>query len=258
MAASSQLKTRIKNIQRHLGLSADGIIGPMTLSKIEQALKIKQAYSLKVSKQGLRAIIKHEISSKAYYEKRLTKACWPGGNSGVTIGIGYDLGCATKTRIKADLQGLVSDDTLNQLIKAAGKRGTKAKTLCTAICRKNIKVTYAAAEKLFYTRTLPDYAKQTRRIYPGIEKLPADVQSMLLSLIYNRGSKLTGARRREMHAIKKHVKNQDLAAIAKEFQSMKRLWQDKGLEGLLHRRDSEARMIKKSKRVYKESDIAYI
>lgn len=258
MAASSLLKARIKKIQRHLGLTADGIIGPMTLSKLEQALKIKQDYSLKVSKQGLRAIIKHEISSKAYYEKRLTKACWPGGNSGVTIGIGYDLGHSTKSRIKADLQGLVSDATLDQLVKAAGKRGSKANTLCKAICRTKIKVPYAAAEKLFYTRTLPDYAKQTRRIYPGIEKLPADAQTMLLSLVYNRGSKLTGARRKEMLAIKKHVKKQDLAAIAKEFQSMKRLWQDKGLEGLLYRRDSEARLIKKSKRKYKDSDIVYL
>lgn len=255
---ASQLKARIQKIQRHLGLSADGIIGPMTLSKIEQALNIKQSYSLKISKQGLRAIIKHEISSKAYYEKRLTKAVWPGGNSGVTIGIGYDLGYATKTRIKSDLQGLVTDATLEQLVKVAGVKGTKAKRLCAAICRKRIKVPYAAAEKLFYTRTLPDYAKQTKRIYPGIEKLPADTQAMLLSLIYNRGSKLTGARRKEMLAIKKHVKKQDLGAIAKEFQSMKRLWQDKGLEGLLHRRDSEARMIKKSKRAYKDSDIVYL
>ncbi len=256
--ASTQLKARVKNIQRHLGITADGIIGPMTLSKIEQALKIKQDYSLKVSKQGLRAIIKHEISSKAYYEKRLTKACWPGGNSGVTIGIGYDLGCATKTRIKADLQGLVSDATLDQLVRAAGVRGVKAKRLCNAICRTKIKVPYAAAEKLFYTCTLPDYAKRTRRIYPGIENLTADAQSMLLSLVYNRGSKLTGARRKEMLAIKKHVKKQDLDSIAKEFQSMKRLWQDKGLEGLLHRRDSEARMIKKSKRRYKESDFVHL
>jgi len=254
----SQLKARIKKIQRHLGITADGIIGPMTLSKIEQALKIQQNYSLKVSKQGLRAIIKHEISSKAYYEKRLTKACWPGGNSGVTIGIGYDLGCATKTRIRSDLQGLVSDATLEELVKAAGVRGTKAKRLCTAVCRKRIKVPYAAAEKLFYTRTLPEYAKQTRRIYPGIDKLPADAQSMLLSLVYNRGSKLTGARRKEMLNIKKHVKKQDLNAIAKEFVSMKRLWQDKGLEGLLHRRDGEARMIKKAKRQYKDSDIIYL
>lgn len=255
---ASQLKARIKKIQRHLGVSADGIIGPNTLSKIEQALNMRLNYSLKVSKQGLRAIIKHEISSKAYYEKRLTKACWPGGNSGVTIGIGYDLGCATKTRIKSDLEGLVSDATLEQLVNAAGVRGSKAKRLCTAICKKRIKVPYAAAEKLFYTRTLPDYAKRTRRIYPGIEKLPADTQSMLLSLVYNRGSKLSGARRKEMLNIKKHVKKQDLTAIAKEFVAMKRLWQDRGLEGLLHRRDSEARMIKKSKRRYKESDYVYL
>ncbi|MGK0269372.1 MAG: GH24 family phage-related lysozyme (muramidase) [Cocleimonas sp.] len=81
---------------------------------------------------------------------------------------------------------------------------------------------------------------------------------MLLSLVYNHGSKLTGARRKEMLAIKRHVKKQDLDSIAKEFQSMKRLWQDKGLEGLLHRRDSEAIMIKKSKRRYKESDFVYL
>lgn len=255
---ASQLKTRIKNIQRQLGVTADGIIGPMTLSKIEEVLNIEPSYHLKVSQRGLKAIIKHEITSKAYYEKRLTKACWPGGNSGVTIGIGYDLGYATKSRVKADLQGLVSDDTLDQLVKAAGAKGVKAKHLCIAICNKKIKVPYEAAEKLFYTRTLPEYAKRTRRAYPGVEKLPADAQAMLLSLIYNRGSKLSGARRKEMHAIKKHVKNGDLNAIAKEFVAMKRLWQDKGFEGLLYRRDSEARMIKRAQRRYKSSEYVYL
>lgn len=256
--ASSELKTRIKNIQRHLGIPADGIIGPVTLSKIEQALKINQSHSLVVSQKGLKAIIKYEITSKAYYEKRLMKPYWPGGNSGVTIGIGYDLGYATASGVKRDLHGLVSDSDMKLIVKAAGKKGASAKRICTNMKRTKFRFPYRAAEKLFYTRTLPQYAKQTKRIYPGIEKLPADCQAMLLSLVYNRGSKTTGARRKEMANIKKHVKKQDLKNIAKEFVSMKRLWKDKGFEGLLYRRDSEARIILKSRRRYKKSELIYL
>ena len=257
--SASALKQRVKKIQQHLGLTADGIIGPVTLTKIEEAIGLKQdSHNLRVSHRGLKAIIKFEISSIAYYTQKLTKAVWPGGRSGATIGIGYDLGYASKTQIEDDWQGLVSRATLKQIIRATGKKGKSGKREASRLRQARINIPYKAAKEVFYKRTLPKYAKQTRKAYPGVEDLPADAQAMLLSLVYNRGASMSGSRRKEMKAIKNLVKKKDLSGIAKQFVSMKRLWVDKGLPGLLKRRDKEAVLIKKSKHRYKRSDIVLL
>lgn len=254
---SSSLKNRIKRIQRHLGVRADGIIGPVTLSKIEAAIGLPQDnYSLRVSLQGLKALVKFEVTSKANYERNLVKAVWPGGQSGVTIGIGYDLGYASQRKIETDWKGLVSDHTLERLLQAAGKTGKDAKKEVTRMKRSKIKVPFEAAMRVFFKSTLPKFAKLTRQVYPGVEKLPADAQAMLLSLIYNRGSSMANkSSRKEMRAIRSLVKAQDIKGIADQFIAMKRLWENKGLTGLLRRRDKEASIIRKARHRYKDSDI---
>ncbi len=257
--ASAALRARVRKIQRHLGITADGIIGPVTLTKIEESLGIEQDdYSLQTSHKGLKEIIKFEVSSQAYYKRALTKSVYPGGRSGATIGIGYDLGYASKRKVEADWQGLVSAKTLKHIIRAAGKKGKAGKAESTRLKRCGIRISYKAAVEVFYNKTLPKYAKQTRRIYPGVEKLPADAQAMLLSLVYNRGGSLSGSRRKEMKAIKQLVKKQDLSGIAKQFVAMKRLWVNKGLPGLLKRRNKEALLIKKAKHRYAKKDIVLL
>ena len=121
-----------------------------------------------------------------------------------------------------------------------------------------MKVSYDAAKEVFYKKTLPQYAQRTRKAFPGVEDLPPDAQAMLLSLIYNRGASMSGSRRREMLAIKKLVKKEDLLGIAQQIAAMKRLWVNKGLPGLLKRRDKEAILVKRSKHRYKKSDIVLL
>jgi GH24 family phage-related lysozyme (muramidase) len=43
--------------------------------------------------------------------------------------------------------------------------------------------------------------------------------------------------------IKNLIPKKDYKKIAKEFRSMKRIWLGKGLDGLLDRRESEAKLI---------------
>jgi GH24 family phage-related lysozyme (muramidase) len=50
-------------------------------------------------------------------------------------------------------------------------------------------------------------------------------------------------RRREMRAIRDAVARGDLAEIAAELRSMKRLWQGRGLGGLVARREEEAQLV---------------
>ena len=75
----------------------------------------------------------------------------------------------------------------------------------------------AVAREVFYVSTLPRYAKDTRGIYPGVENLPADAQGALLSLVYNRGSKLTGDTRKEMKEIVALVAAKNLNGIAAQI-----------------------------------------
>lgn len=48
-----------------------------------------------------------------------------------------------------------------------------------------------------------------------------------------------------MAAIKEPAAQEDYAGISEKVRSMKRLWEDSGLDGLLKLRDGEARLVRK-------------
>ncbi len=249
---------RIKHIQKFLELEPDGIIGSATLTAIENRLfddndKTREDYSLLISSTGMAQLVRHEVVSKAYYNRFLKHPIWPGGASGVTIGIGYDLGYNRASQIQRDWSGKMSDADLEKLKKVSGLKADKAKKQLVRL--KSINISFENASRIFSESTLPRYAAATRKLYPGVEKLHADAQSALLSLVYNRGSSISGSRRKEMAAIKPLVLQQDYAGIAQQIQSMKRLWQGKGLAGLLKRRDDEADLILSSNRGYAQSEL---
>jgi len=256
------LEDRIKRLQQRLGLRADGLIGPVTLTRLESLADqvlgkapTPAEYHLECTRGGLELIVEFEISSPEYYERRLIRPIWPGGESGITIGIGYDLGFATRPQIRDDWKDL-PEQTVARLVEASRVTGTKARDLLPRL--RDLRIPFAHAAKVFYTRSLVQYAGETRRVYPGIEFLPADAQSMMLSLIYNRGTKLTGPTRREMSDLVPLVQQGDLPGMAAQFRSMKRLWQGAGLAGLLTRRETEARLIEKSQRDYTAQEIVYL
>lgn len=272
---NTQTVERIKKLQKKIGLNDDGMIGPVTLSRLEtivdEYLELKKAgkpgkietpasppaeaehFSMVVSKRALDKIVEYEVTSEAAYTKKYQKPIYPGADSGVTIGIGYDVGHNTKTTIDADWRGKISDDDLELLKTAAGIKGAAAGALIANL--KSISVPFEAAREVFYIHTLPRYAKDTRAIYPGIEKLPADAQGALLSLIYNRGSSLAGDRRREMKAIAALVAAKNLDAIAVEITAMKRLWDKSKLPGLHKRRDDEAALVKNARSTYPPEEL---
>lgn len=265
-------KARIQRIQRHLGLDDDGLIAPNTLTAIERALfatptaksaakapKSKAPASndppplMTVSKSGLEKLVAHEVSSPAYYARFLSKPVFPGGMSGCTIGIGYDLGYNSAAQIARDWRGILSDADLACLQASAGLKGDAAAQRVKTMG--DVKVPLAAAEQVFYQATLPRYARLCQKTYPGVEALPADAQAALLSLIYNRGGSVSGSRRREMKAIQPLVSQGDLDGIADEILAMRRLWEGKGLDGLLRRREDEAALVRKSQRQYQVDEL---
>ena len=247
---SKQTIDRIKAIQARLNLTADGIIGPATLTALEnvidKALTPKPVkHTMKISRRGLEQIVDFEIGSKAFYNRSLKAPTWPGGSSGVTIGIGYDLGFHTKSQIKRDWKGKVDDKDLKKLQAVSGLKKKDAKNKISSL--QSVSIPYAAAKEVFLTSVLSNQAKKTAKAFPGIIGLPADAQTMLLSIVYNRGPKMSGGSRKEMRAIRALVPTDDLKAIADQVRSMKRLWEGKGLSGLLKRRDKEADIIENAR-----------
>jgi len=261
--AAPTTKERLKTIQRRLGLEDDGILGPITLSRIETLLdetlgpaREEPEHSLVVSSKGLEQIVQFEISSDGYYRKRLTRPIWPKGESGITIGIGYDLGYTSKDPIWKDWRGKISDFDLDQLVEVGGLKADAARKALPVV--EHIKIPLEAAKEVFYTSTLPKYASLTKNAYPGVEELPPDAQAMLLSLVFNRGTRMSGSARREMKAIQPLVAARDLDGIAEQIRSMKRLWDNGALAGLHVRRDKEADMIASARADYEPSELSWV
>jgi GH24 family phage-related lysozyme (muramidase) len=166
---------------------------------------------------------------------------WPGGDSGITLGIGYDLGYVTVDQFESDWGPYFTAEQLKRLKDAVGKRGIAARNRAAQL--QDIKIKRKDAETVFIERNLPLYALKTEMAFPGIVQLPPEAQGALVSLVFNRGTSMEGDRRSEMRAIRDAVPRGDLQEIADQLRSMKRLWVDKGLDGLLLRRDEEAKLV---------------
>jgi hypothetical protein len=252
---SPQITERLRRIQSTLGVHADGMLGPETLTALEKKLSIdapRKAASLRCSCRSLEAIVRFEVGSRAQYERLYAQPTWPGGESGVTIGIGYDLGYTSKAQIEADFGPFLEQPARASLAAVQGVKGAPAQQLARGI--RHIHIPLAAAEAVFYACTLPRFARLTRDAFPGVEKLPLDAQGALLSLVFNRGASLEGDRRREMRAIRDALKagRVSLADIAAQVEAMQRLWPD--MRGLRERRVSEAALIRGARRRYATSE----
>lgn len=186
-------------------------------------------------------IVEFEVSSQAYYDRRLSRPIWPGGASGATIGVGYDLGHQTARVILEDWHAHAQRERLPE---ASGIVGEPARAAAQRLG--DVVTAYGLAYAVFRDASLPAYASRTRRVFggSGYDRLPAAAQGALVSLVYNRGTSMRGDARREMRAIRDTcVPAADVECIARELRSMCRLWVGTELEaGLCRRRHAEAEL----------------
>jgi GH24 family phage-related lysozyme (muramidase) len=170
---------------------------------------------------------------------------WPGGQSGITIGIGYDLGYVTVDQFESDWGYVLSKATRARLTAVVGLRAVRAKNRAPTFA--GLRLKRADAETVFRNKTIPLFRMRAAQAFPGLDLLPIDTQGALVSLVYNRGTSMVDDspddRRREMRAIRDAVAARDLAKIAAQLRAMKRLWQGKGLDGLIERREAEAALV---------------
>ena len=204
-----------------------------------------------LSKKSLNLILEFEVGGgENYYNKFLKNPAWPGEQSGVTIGVGYDLGYVNKAEFSEDWKDLPKE-TFDRLYKVVGIKGYNAKNLIRGL--KDIVIPWDLSLKVFNNKTVTKFYNLTRQTFPNFDNLPEDAKGGLVSLVFNRGAALEGDRRREMKLIRdgmKLVSNYDqkaLTFIANQIRNMKRIWAGGSIEkGMNRRRDAEAKLIEDS------------
>jgi GH24 family phage-related lysozyme (muramidase) len=195
------------------------------------------------SENALKLLFEYEVGGgQAYYEKKLSKFTWPGGASGPTIGIGIDTAYYNAQEI-AEIFKFLPEDQIHLIQGASGRTGQRGKEYAAKLREAGIVVTWSHAVEIFDELTWTKFSKAAERAFPGLAELCEDAYGAIVSLVFNRGTSMSGDSRREMRNIRALVGDQEYKKIANEFRSMKRIWEGKGLDGLLKRRDAEADLV---------------
>lgn len=206
-----------------------------------------------LSTNGIAFIALEETGGLGYYDKVTRWPHYPGHASGVTIGVGYDLRFNSEENFRELWASHLSRDIVDELSKDIGKKGSEKRI--KELKRMGIEVPFKAAWPVFVKKTLPRFYSDTESIYPSIKTLPDLCRSVLVSIVFNRGSSLSGPSRTEMREIRdilaradspdlhKRKRKMILSDVEDQIVSMKRLW---GVQsGLAKRRQSEANLWRK-------------
>lgn len=213
---------------------------------IDEVAPAPPARRCDVAEDAVALIVRFEITSPAYYAAHLQAPVWPGEQSGVTWGVGYDGGTQTRSRITADWQ---QHAQAARLAGTSGVLGPPARALVPTLS--DVRTPYAMAEDVFARATLPQYCELAARTFRrGWDALPLLTQGALVALIYNRGAGMQGERRREMRTLRDQcVPASDVSCIARELRSMVRIWVGTSIEtGMRARYEATAALAERATR----------
>ena len=195
------------------------------------------------SEKTLNLILKYEVGGgKSYYEKFLSKPTWPGGASGMTLGVGIDCGYYKPEELRK-IFNFLPKLQLDIIENASGKTGERGKEYTLKHKNSGIYIPWEKAIELFNSLIWVKFAKLSELTFPKLDELHDDAYGAIVSLVFNRGSSLIGDSRIEMRNIKKLIPNRNYKDIASEIRKMKRIWIGKNLDGLITRREEEAKLI---------------
>ncbi len=201
------------------------------------------AAALPIAPEAIDLLVQHEIGSEALYTRRYQGIACPGGHSGPTIGIGWDLGTQTRATI---LEEWAEHPEVQRLAEAAGHTGPAR---CKAMQRKlgDIRVSYAQARRVFERYSLVKYYRIAHRSFGAeFEHAHPKVKGALTDTVYMRGGSMNGSRRTELRHIRDHCLAPDNACTADQVQRQIRLWVGTDIERNMRRRTTENAMLIRS------------
>ena len=195
-----------------------------------------------ISQQSFDLIVNSEVSSRTIYERDYRRPERPGGQSGITVGIGYDCGYSSAAVIRQDWAAKLPGRMVDAMCSVAGIKGQSAQNRLSSV-RQLVDVPWGTAIDVFSNVSIPKYLHACHAL-PNFDELSPDCKGALLSLVYNRGASFSqpGARYLEMRNIKALMGARKFASIPAELRKMKRLWTTPSVRGVAIRREQEARL----------------
>ena len=210
-----------------------------------------------LSEKAYKLILDFEVGGgESYYNRFLSRPSWPGVQSGVTIGVGYDLGYYNKNQFFSDWYTLLDKGDYARLERTVGLKKQAAKAALSSV--RDIIIPWNVAQIVYVKKTIPAQVARTKRTFPRAigsggapGKLNADAFGSLVSLVFNRGGSLSDSSSRlEMRNIHEallgNIPVTDIYSyIATQLSNMKRIWPT--VPGLQRRRDAEAALVLSSR-----------
>lgn len=162
---------------------------------------------------------------------------WPGGQSGVTLDPGVDLGHADPKLVERLYAPLVTPEQKLALTQVFGMTGERAKqALADDHILRGIRISSDQADAIMPYAAQPYWNGISERFSPlKASTTPAAVQTVFLSLAYNRG-----AQNRDLDSLRDPLSTSDWAGVANAIGHMQ---QDHELEGIRLRRRVEAALV---------------
>jgi len=231
----------VKTFQGNHDLTADGIVGSGTWEALENAEDRDVSDDETKTSDGS-SVLKNFRGDPGWVHAREGhngKPYWPGGASGVTFDPGMDLGHAKASLIEELYEPLITSEQMAAVKKVFGIKGEDAKkTLADSPVVMSIRISSSQADGIFPYAAEP-YWDGIVRNFPTLvnDDTLASVQTVMLSLSYNRGANNKG-----LNILREPIEAKNWSKVADLIGEMQ---QDHKLAGIRKRRRLEADYIRK-------------
>lgn len=227
----------LKAFQRSQGLQVDGIVGPATWRALGPHLRKRERPPTFDHVPGFETF-HGDLDWVHQREGHAGKPYWPGGSSGVTLDPGFDLGHQTIDRTRSLYGSIFTPTQYRALKKVIGLRGDAARqALAGSAALQSTRVRRAQAAKVLPFVAVRYWTAAGGR-FPTIRDAgtPGSVQTVMLSLAYNRGAK-----NKALQVRSEPLRNGQWLEVAERVGAMQ---QDHRLPGIRIRRRQEADLIR--------------
>jgi hypothetical protein len=190
-----------------------------------------------ISDDTHKLVVACEVTSREVYERKYRKPIWPELDSGITIGIGFDIGHHSAADFETAWRQWLPADQFARLAETVGETGDAARGLVQGLS--DISIDWQTALNVYHAFTVPKFGRMTANAFPKSIDLHPHCFGALFSLVYNRGPGMKGDRRAHMRNIRGHLIEGRANRVPDEYRDMKSLWSTRH-SGLHKRREAEA------------------
>lgn len=227
----------VKAFQAAERLEANGVVNKLTWTPLSPHLQSTVGIIQTKVREHLRNF-EGDLGWVHEREGHRGTAYWPGGASGVTLDPGVDLGQVDWDTIEQFYGTLLTADQQRAIQNVMGLKGAAAKSALDASpVLHTIRIGKDDAERIMPLGSQRYWANIVNR-FPALvaaNVLPS-IQTVLLSLSYNRGSQ-----NQDLEQLREPLKAEDWGDVANRIGAMQ---QDHELEGIRIRRRMEADLIR--------------